>query len=87
MFMVPVAKSGASKEEEKRPQKKRVLKVKHNEEKLKSHTLDMGILQYVFSDSVERFYAHKQLSKFYVRYQVWSWRDRETRMWTGKARA
>ena len=54
---------------EKHKGKKKVLKVlstphKHSSERI----LDMPLMQYVFADSVERFYAHKQLSKFFVSY-------------------
>jgi hypothetical protein len=58
-----------SKEEEKKKQpekKKKVLRVTHNEQRVKSHRLNMPLLEYVFSEAVERFYAHKSLSKFYV---------------------
>lgn len=73
----PQGKKNDGVEEVKEPSKKRqvkkVLKVSqknmkttHNEERTSQHKLDMPLLQYVFSDSVERFYAHKSLSKYYV---------------------
>lgn len=48
--------------------KKKILKKRtqnHEAKQSKSH-LDMNLLQYVFADSVKRFYAHKWLSKYYV---------------------
>ena len=30
------------------------------------HIIDMPLLQYVFAENIQRFYAHKSLSKFYV---------------------
>ena len=48
--------------------KKKTLKKRtqnHEAKQSKSH-LDMNLLQYVFADSVKRFYAHKWLSKYYV---------------------
>lgn len=52
--------------------KRKVLKVlstphKHNSER----TIDMALVQYVFAESVERYYNHNKLKRFMVREQAY----------------
>lgn len=38
--------------------------------------IDMALLQFVFSDNIQRFYAHKSLSKFYVSFAKFDYAER-----------
>ncbi len=57
-------------EERKSSDRKRETKVKAKSENTTKTTLDMPVLQYVFEDSVKRFYEHKNLSKYYVSFNI-----------------